>query len=462
MTATEHTRTISDVDEELKALGVTRVRFEIPDANGNFRGKYHSVEKAISGYRGMNIVDAIYGFALHDDFDAGFETPTSGHDTGFGDAIAVPDWSTLRIVPWDARLGAVICDIQTQAGEPYPLDPRGAVHRACERLDLLGYEARFGVEYELFLFHYDDAAVRSLGQGRPRQLVPASPVRNTLSFLQTSGYADFARDMHEQMPAYGVPLDAIQTECGFGMIEVAIAPADPVEAADRAARFKLGCKELARRHGLLASFIAKWDLEQPGSSAHIHQSVLRNGKNAFWAGIGAMSDVARHYVAGLLATAQEVSAFMGPFPNSYRRYAPGMFSGYNEVWGFDNRNACVRVITSSESSARLEHRRPGADLHPYLSIAACVDGGRHGIEHQLPLGPPSPGRAHEDPSAAVLPTDLPTAVERLTRSELVRGWYGDPIVDHFVQFRAAEQMRCERLRDAQVPDWELSRYIELA
>ncbi len=306
--------------EQLEQLGATRVRIEMPDTDGTLRGKYVSVDKILAG-KGASVSDVYYTLTIADDV---FEdSPLTGPDTGWPDVVGMPDWSTLRPVPWEQGLAAVVCDVKTKAGEPLGVDPRHALRSACERLAADGFEARFGTEYELYVFHLDAEGERALRDGRVRELVPVSREWQAYSLFRFADTAPFIADLTASMEAYGCPIEAISTELGYGMIEVALAPAPPLEAADRAARFKLGCKELGRRHGFLVSFIAKWDLAQSGSSGHLHQSLLREGKNAFWSGQNDLSETGRHYLGGLLELSPELSAFMSPFPNSYRRYIPG-------------------------------------------------------------------------------------------------------------------------------------------
>jgi glutamine synthetase len=278
----------------------------------------------------------------------------------------------------------------------------------------------------------------------------------------------FVDALYTDMPAYGVPIEAISTELGYGMIEVALACLPPLEAADAAARFKLGCKELARRHGFIASFIAKWDMRQSGSSGHLHCSLLREGENALWVGLGEVGELASHTLAGLMSTAVELSAFMSPFPNSYRRYQAGLWAPLNVTWGHDNRNACLRYITIAPDATRFEHRRPGADLHPYMAIAACLDGCTHGIERELALGPEAPGRAYAAKDAQPFPGDLLEAAARLDESAFARECYGDAFVDHYVLSRKAEHAEWAAavgdgvdLGADQVPDAETRRFLNL-
>jgi glutamine synthetase len=451
--------------EALESLGASRLRLEIPDTNGVLRGKYLPASKLLDG-KGAGISDVVYCLTSADEV---FENPQlTSYDTGFPDVLAVPDWSTLRPVPWETGVAAVLCDVMTKEGQPIGVDPRAALRGACERLRATGYEGRAGVEYEFFLFHHDDEARRALREGRPRDLRPVGSEQQAYSLVRWPDIADFAHALFRDMASYGVPIESMTTELGYGMLEAAIAPLGALEAADAAARFKLGCKELARRHGMIACFVAKLAMGQSGSSGHVHFSVLRDGEPCMRDGLGQLSDVGRRCVAGLAATAVETSAFMSPFPNSYRRFEPGLWTPVNVTWGHDNRNACLRVITVSDGAARIEHRRPGADLNPYLAVAACADGCRLGLEEGLEPPAEAPGRAFADERAQALPEELPTAAAALRCSSLARAWYGDPLVDHYVLSRLAEHEEWRKLAvespgppAGQVPDWELRRYFEL-
>jgi glutamine synthetase len=451
--------------EALEAMGATRLRLEIPDSNGVLRGKYLPATKLLDG-KGAGFSDVLYCLTSADEV---FENPQlTSYDTGFPDVLAIPDWSTLRPVPWEHGVAAVLCDMTSKEGEPVGVDPRAALRGACDRLRTSGYEGRAGVEYEFFLFHYDDEGRRALREGRPRDLLPLGSEQQAYSLIRWPDIGAFADELFGDMARYGVPIESMTTELGYGMLEVAIAPLGPLEAADAAARFKLGCKELARRHGLIACFMAKVDMEQSGSSGHVHFSVLRDGRPCMRDALGQLSDVGRRCVGGLAATAVETSAFMAPFPNSYRRFQPGLWTPVNVTYGHDNRNACLRAITVSDTAARIEHRRPGADLNPYLAVAACADGCRHGLEERLEPPPEAPGRAFEDERAPPLPAELQIAVDALRGSALARAWYGDALVDHYVLSRLAEQAEWHKIAadlpeepDDQVPDWELRRYFEL-
>jgi glutamine synthetase len=452
-------RGLAEARETLERAGATRIRVEIPDTDGNLRGKYAASSKVLKG-KGATVSDVFYVLSIRDDV---FEAPLTGVPTGFPDVVAKPDWTTLRPVPWDRDLYAVIADVQTKRGEPLGVDPRLALRKAEARAAEHGFEARFGIEYELYVFHCDEQGDRAVRDGRPRDLLPTGREWHAYSLWRMEDVREFMAEADALLRGYGVELEAWSTELGYGMIECATAPLPPLAAADAGARFKVAAKELAKRHGLLATFIAKWDMTQSGSPGHLHQSLLRDGRNVFWGGeMDTLSETGRHYLGGFISCARELSAFSSPNVNSYRRPSPELWAPTNASWGFDNRQAAVRAITLDEASARLEYRRPGADLNPYLAIAGCLDSGLHGIGNRIEPPPPSAGPAFDDPAAQAFPTTLEEAADALDGSNLARDWYGDELVTHYVVSRRAEAGYVRRIANQQVPDYELIRYLETA
>lgn len=450
----------ADATAMLEEWGTRRVRVEFIDTDGRVRGKYVTVEKALSR-GGIGLPEFFYALGVD---DSTYDVPIASADHGFPDFFAMPDWSTLRAAPNEDRVAAVICDVRTKTGEPVQLDPRSALRQTCARLADAGLEALIGVEMEFYLYLLDDAGEAALRDGQPTRLRPVGRQRQALSVHRWPDHARFVDDLDDAMASYGIEIEAFSTELGFGMVEVALSPVPPLQAADNAARFKQACKDVARRNGMIASFVAKPDMQQEGAGAHLHQSLLRDGVNVFCPEDGestGMSELFRHYVGGVVATAGEVSVFQCPFPNSYRRLNPEFFAPTNVSWGIDNRSSCLRVITDSRSATRLEHRRGGADFHPYLSIAASLDGGLHGIRNRIEPPAASTGAAYADADAQLFPASLREAAEALRGSAVAGEWYGKDFVDHYSASRLSELASYKALRDQHVPDWELARYLEL-
>ncbi len=443
----------------IASTGAHKIRVEFIDTDGRLRGKYVTVSKALSG-GGIGLPEFFYALGVD---DSTYDVPIASADHGFPDFFAVPDWSTLRSCPDEDGVAAVICDVRTKAGDPVGLDPRAALRRTCARLSDAGFEALIGVEMEFYLYRLDSDGAAALRAGRPNDLVGVGRQRQALSVHRWVDHGAFVADLDRALSAYDIEVEAYSTELGYGMLEVALAPVAPLQAADNAARFKQVCKDVARRNGMLASFVAKPDMGQEGVGAHLHQSLLRAGQNVFCpedAATTGMSTTFRHYVGGVVATAAEVSVFQCPFPNSYRRLDPAFFAPVNITWGIDNRSSCLRVITDSRSATRLEHRRGGADFHPYLAIAASLDGGLYGIEHEIEPPSASTGAAYQDEMADPFPADLRAAAAALRVSDRTRSWYGDDLVDHYAASRVSEAAAYDALRNGYVPNWELNRYLE--
>nr|WP_246344511.1 glutamine synthetase family protein [Conexibacter arvalis] len=375
--------------------------------------------------------------------------------------VVAPDWSTARRLPGREHVVAVLCDGLRKDGTPHPAHPRSALRRVERDCAEAGFESCFGVEFEFWAFRLDERADAALASGDVAGLTPLSRLPQGYSLLRWPDCGDFVDDLTATMSAYGVPIETVLTEIGDGMLEAALAPGTALEAADRAARFKLGAREVAARHGLLLSFIAKLRPSDQGSSGHLHQSLLRDGRNAFWDGAPErLSETGRHYLAGLLHATHECGAMMAPFPNSYRRFDPAQWAPCEAAWGFDNRNACVRAITTGAGGTRFEQRRPGADLQPYLAIAACLAGGLHGIRERLEP-PPEADKLGRGEEARTLDRELVDAAATLRASRFARETFGDELVELYAATREAEAEAWTRLRDGQIPPWEIKRYLEV-
>jgi glutamine synthetase len=261
---------------------------------------------------------------------------------------------------------------------------------------------------------------------------------------------------------FGIMLEAIHTETGPGVYEVAIKYAPAVSAADQAALFKTLAKQVAAEQGLSLTFMAKWNADLPGSSGHLHQSLWDSTqhKNLFAdpKAEHGLSQLGRYYLGGLIKAMPEVTALYAPTINSYKRYVPGVWAPLTASWGVENRTTAVRYIGGSGgASTRFEHRQTAADINPYIAMATCLAAGLHGIEKKLVPPPPGSGDASGAESGfAALPRTLKDATARLEKSEAARAVLGDAFVDHYVRTRDWEVRQFERA----VTDWELRRYFE--
>jgi glutamine synthetase len=274
---------------------------------------------------------------------------------------------------------------------------------------------------------------------------------------------EFFKALMDEMPAFGVPIEGLHTETGPGVYEVAISFGEALEQADRAILFKTGAKEIGARFGVMPSFMAKWSQQYPGCSGHIHQSLKEgpDGKtNLFFDAKSPrkMSKLFESYLAGQVACLMQMAPMFWPTINSYKRLVDGFWAPVKPTWGMDNRTASFRVIAGSPKATRLETRCPGADVNPYLAMAAVIAAGLDGVEKGLKLtAPPITGTNGGAENIPRAPRTLIETTRVFKDSDIARDWFGDDFVDHFA---ATREWEWRQWLDG-VTDWELKRYFEI-
>jgi glutamine synthetase len=397
----------------------------------------------------------VFGWDAHDQcYD---NTTVTGWQHGFPDALARLDLSTGRRVPWDANVPFFLGEFVNADGSAYPVCPRQTLKRVLERAHKMGLQAMAGMEFEWFNFAETPqswAAKRGVGPE------PITPGMFGYSLLRMGDQRGFFNALMDEMAAFGVPIEGLHTETGPGVYEAAIAFSGALEAADRAILFKTGAKEIGKRFGIMPSFMAKWSQQYPGCSGHIHQSLSDGKKNLFFDARGrrAMSPLFESYLAGQVACLMEFAPMFWPTVNSYKRLVDGFWAPVKPTWGVDNRTASFRVIAGSPKSTRLETRCPGADVNPYLAMAAVIAAGLHGVEKGLKLtAAPITGTNEGAEHIARAPRSLIETTRIFQRSDIARDWLGDTFVDHYA---ATREWEWRQWQDA-VTDWELKRYFEI-
>jgi glutamine synthetase len=433
----------------------SRVKVAITDVDGILRGKYIHPDKFTSAVEsGFGFCNVVFGWDSADVcYDNGAYT---GWHTGYPDALARLDLSTLRSVPWDNGVPFFLADFEDGEGRPLGVCPRQLLKGVLARAAAQGLRSSCGMEFEWFNFQESPGSWADKGYRAPQ---PITPGMFGYSLLRAGRSQPFFAAMMEELAAFRVPLEGLHTETGPGVFEAAILYGDALEAADRGVLFKSAVKEIGRRFGIMPSFMAKWSTDLPGCSGHLHQSLWRDGENVFHDARDPlrMSPTFRSYLAGLLACLPEILPFFAPTVNSYKRLVDGYWAPTKVTWGVDNRTVAFRVIPGSPKSTRVEIRVTGSDVNPYLAIAASVAAGLYGIEHELPLAtPPVEGSAYLV-KAERLPRNLHEATDRLADSRLAREILGEEFVDHFVRTRRWEW---RQFQDA-VTSWELQRYFEI-
>jgi glutamine synthetase len=386
--------------------------------------------------------------------------PLPGYDfasweTGYGDVTVVPDFATTRLLPWLEGTALVLGDLTDAHGAPVEVSPRRILRRQVERAAERGLRIRCATELEFFMFDEspDEAAAK-----RWQGLTPQSRTLADYQLLQTSNAEPVLRRVRNEMVAAGIPVEFSKGEAGRGQHEVNVTYAEPLETADRHLVFKNGVKEIAAQEGRAVTFMAKWTMADAGSSCHLHTSLWSlDADQPLTAGDGpnGLSALGERFLAGQLHAARQLSWCYAPYVNSYRRYVPGSWAPTAVVWGSDNRTCGLRVIGKGPSR-RIENRVPGADVNPYLALAAAIAAGLFGIDHELPLEPAYQGNAYAADDVVRIPSTLSDALEALESSEVAKEAFGPDVHHHLVNTAAQEWAAANRV----VTDWELARNFE--
>lgn len=377
-------------------------------------------------------------------------------DRGYGDVKATPDLDTLRLVPWLEGSALVLCDVTDVAGDPVEVSPRRILRRQVERAAERGLEVRCATELEFYLFEesFEEAATRGW-----RGLTPISSTIQDYQLLQTARQEYVIRRIRNEMLAAGIPIEFSKGEAGRGQHEINVTYGRALETADRHLVFKNGVKEIADQCGRAATFMAKWSMDEVGSSCHLHASLWDAARDAPLmgdpAGPGHLSELGRRFVAGMVHAARQLTWLWAPYVNSYRRYIPGSWAPTAVVWGVDNRTCGLRVVGEGPGT-RVECRIPGADVNPYLALAGVVAAGLWGIDHELELPAPYGGNAYDAGDVERIPTSLVEAAAELEASEVAAEAFGDEVHHHLVNTARQEWAKANRV----VTDWELLRNFE--
>lgn len=446
---------LNQLREHFAAHDVRRVKVGGFDLDGVLRGKYISLDKFWSvAETGFGFCDVIFGWDIG---DVCYDN-TTGPESGYPDILAKIDAGTFRLLPYEPNTAAFLIDFRGSDGKAHFACPRSLLKRVVARAEAAGYVPTFGAEFEFWVFRETPQTMRDKGY---QNLEPLTPGMFGYSWLRTGQHKDFVHELFDACENFDIPLEALHTETGPGVYEVALKYGLALEMADRAALFKTLAKEVASHHGLSVTFMAKWNPNLPGSSGHLHQSLWDSTreKNLFAdpKAPHGLSTLGRHYLGGLLTAMDELTALYSPTINSYKRYVPGVWAPLTASWGVENRTTAIRLIPGDKPSAtRIEYRQTAADMNPYVAMATCLAAGLHGIENAIDPGQPAKGDASSQGGGKRLPTDLMSATQLLKGSQVARTLLGAPFVDHYVLTREWEVRQFAKA----VSDWELKRYFE--
>jgi glutamine synthetase len=361
------------------------------------------------------------------------------------------------VAPWLEKTALVLGDLlDERTGDLVSVAPRSILRRQLARAAELGLRPRMASELEFYLLRdsYEEAAAKGWDN-----LQTWGWYNEDYQLLQATKAEPLYRQFRNLMTQAGVPIEFSKGEAAAGQHEVNIAYADALEAADRAAIYKHGAKEIAHLNGCSITFMAKPDSSWTGSSSHVHVSLWDEAgqHNIFPAepGSAQMSPTMRHFLGGLLHASRELSLFLASNLNSYKRYAVASWAPVNVVWSRDNRTCGFRIVGRG-SSLRIEDRLPGGDANSYLTYAAILAGGLYGIANQIEPAPEFHGNAYTAEGVPRVPRSLREAISTWEDSDIAREAFGDDVVSHYQRMAEIEQDAF----DMAVTDWERQRYFE--
>ncbi len=450
--------TLDELKKEIGAGTIDTVVAAMVDLQGRLIGKrFHAQFFADGAYEETHGCNYLLGLDIEMEPVPGYKA--TGWEKGYGDFVLKPDMATLRRIPWLPGTALVLCDVlDHHTHEDVPHSPRAILKKQLRRLEAMKLKAYMASELEFFLF---DDSYEIANQKGYRNLKTSGYYIQDYHILQTTKEEVVMRAIRNGLHGAGIPVENSKGEWGPGQEEINVQYSDALDMADRHAIIKNGCKEIAYGLGKAITFMAKWDYGMAGSSSHIHQSLWSaDGKSPRFfdkAGEHGMSKTMKHYLAGQLQHAGEITYFLAPYVNSYKRFMAGTFAPTRAIWSFDNRTAGYRLCGADSKAIRVECRVGGADLNPYLAFAALLAAGLDGIEKKLPLEPAFSGDAY-DPAKKLreIPKTLREATALLDGSRLLRGAMGDDVIDHYVHTAKWEQFEFDR----RITDLELKRGFE--
>lgn len=453
-------KTIEDAIALVDARELSHVKVAVPDIDGILRGKYLSRDKFVSTLQsGLAFCNVVLGWDSGDQlYD---NVRYTGWHTAYPDAQVRLLPETCRDIPFEnGKDGDMLFFLGEFTGDAAAICPRAMFQRLLGKAEAMGFDVYAALEYEFFMFQETPDSVRAKGY---RNLQPWTPGYFGYSILRSSVHAEFYHALLDLCERMDMPIEGLHNETGPGVLEAALAVDEAGAMADKAILFKSFVKVLAQRHGLMATFMAKWSQDLPGQSGHIHLS-LRNRRDHSSAFHDAsqpynMSETQRHFMAGVQRLLPEFMVMYAQTVNSYSRLVPGYWAPLDATWGMENRTTALRLIPGSEKSQRVEVRIGSADANPYLALSAALASGLEGIEQEWEPGQMVEGNAYTQKFAPelALPNSLWDAAQRLKTSAAADKLFGAAFVEHYAATREWEERQFRR----HVTDWELARYFEI-
>ncbi|BBE72423.1 glutamine synthetase family protein [Oharaeibacter diazotrophicus] len=446
--------TIDELKQEVAAGAIDTVNVVFIDMQGRLMGKRFHAAHFLDAHDETHACNYLLTVDIDMEPVPGYKA--ASWSKGYGDFVLKPDLATLRRTPWLPGTALVICDVQDHHHHDLPHSPRALLKKQIARLDAKGWKAYMASELEFYLF---DETYASAGEKNWKQLKTFTSYIEDYGILPTTMEEPFMREIRNKLSAAGIRVENSKGEWGPGQEEINVRYADALTMADEHAIMKTGIKEMAHLQGKAVTFMSKYAYDLAGSSCHVHQSIWsKDGAPLFLdkAAEFGMSALMRQYLAGLLVHAREITWFLAPYINSYKRFQVGTFAPTKAIWSHDNRTAGFRLVGEETKAIRAECRIGGADINPHLAYAAMMAAGLAGIEGGYELEPAFTGDAYHGAGIREIPKTLREAIETLKGSEMLRKAFGDDVIEHYVHTAEWEQFEYDR----RITDWELKRGFE--
>ncbi len=455
----------AEVLRRIEAAGIGVLRLAFPDQHGILRGKTimaGEARGALANGVAMTTTLLLKDTAHRTVFPVWSAGGALGEKAmeGAADALLIPDPTTFRILPWAPHTGWILGDAYFPDGRPVPLGTRHLLRDQVARGAAQGFDYVTGLEVEFHLFRLTDPklAPSDAGQpGTPPDVALLTQGYNYLTELRYDQLDPVLEILRREVQALGLPLRSMEVEYGPSQVEFTFGPQPGLASADAMVLFRSAVKQVARRHGYHATFMCRPRIPNVMSSGwHLHQSLVKNGRNAFMGEGRLLSETALHFLGGLLHHARAAAAFSTPTINGYRRYRPMSLAPDRAIWGIDNRGVMVRALGApGDPATRLENRVGEPAANPYLYLASQLAYGLEGIAARRDPGPPSD--TPYETAAPLLPRSLAEAITALEDSAAARDAFGDTFVNYFARLKRAEIARFE----AEVSEWEHREYFEI-
>lgn len=451
--AAKPSMTLAELKSAVASGEIDTVVVVMTDMQGRLVGKrihgsFFIDEIAHHGTEGCN-----YLLAVDVDMNTVPGYAMSSWDKGYSDFALVPDFDTLRRLPWQPGAAMVTADVQWLDGNDVVASPRQILKKQIKALADAGMTAMVGNELEFIVFN--DTYEQAWQKGY-KGLTPANLYNVDYQILGGTRLEPLLRAIRLHMSGAGMNVESVKGECNYGQHEIAFRYDDALTTCDNTSIYKNGAKEIAAQMGYSLTFMAKFN-EREGNSSHIHLSfrgtkgdlVMSDEKDP-----NGLSEIGKSFIAGQLAHARELTLMFAPNINSYKRYVPGSFAPTAIRWGRDNRTCAFRLVGHGPS-LRLENRIPGGDVNPYLAVSAVIAAGLDGVNKKLKLEPIFEGNAYVSDSPRV-PATMLEARNLWAESAFVREAFGKEVQDHYTNFADVEMAAYNK----SVTDWELFRNFE--